>query len=313
MRARPVRVALLVGADRELRDVAVHRALGHVEADMAAAGAALLGADQRQVDRIGHEIGHQQQALLLALGAEIVGLAVEAVLEVVRGVEDEVDVLVEIDHRRRVGDGDVARRRLARAVEMLVPAVERNGEHGARLPLEGDAAAFVVPHRGRAAAVEHQDHLLEQLALRRELLARRNLADVAVVRGARGLVVDVDAGAAAPRPGLELDGAQIAHVVRADDVEALAAHPAQIGRVLLGGEFLRQLFRNDGVLGHANLSSPCSYRRNVYVPAPSYRTRSRRICPPSYADRSASPVGVRSDGCAFACSRTSPTLTWKSR
>jgi len=54
---------------------------------MAAAGAALLGADQRQIDRVGDEIGDQQKALLLALGAEIIGLPVEPALEVVRSVE----------------------------------------------------------------------------------------------------------------------------------------------------------------------------------------------------------------------------------
>src|SRR5439155_20382784 len=103
---------------------------------------------------------------------------------------------------RRIGDGAVERRRRPGAVEALVPAVERDGEHRARLPLEGDATALVVPHRGRAAAVEHQDHLLEQLPLRLELLAGRYFAHVAVVGGARRLMIDVDAAAAAPCPGL---------------------------------------------------------------------------------------------------------------
>jgi hypothetical protein len=97
-----VRVALLVGADRELRDVAVHRTLGHAEADVAAASPALLGADQRQVDRVSDEIRLQQQAPLLTLGAEIVRLAIEAILEVVVAAEDEVEILVEIDHRGRI-------------------------------------------------------------------------------------------------------------------------------------------------------------------------------------------------------------------
>ena len=56
----------------------------------AAARAALLGRDERQVDRVGHEVRVEQQALLLALVGEVVGLAVEAVLEVVLRVEDEV-------------------------------------------------------------------------------------------------------------------------------------------------------------------------------------------------------------------------------
>src|SRR5690349_21627648 len=100
MGARAVAVRLLVGADRKLRNVAVHRALGHVEADMAATGSALLGGDERQVDRVGHEIRLQQQALLFALGTEIVWLAVEATSEVVLRAEHEVDILVEIDYRR---------------------------------------------------------------------------------------------------------------------------------------------------------------------------------------------------------------------
>src|ERR1043165_4718849 len=114
---------------------------------------------------------------------------------------------------------------------MLVPGVERNGEHGARLPLERDPVAGIVPHRRRAAAVEGEDHLLVELALRRELAAGRDLADVAVVRGARRLVVDEHALAAAPRPRLELARAQIGPVMRADDVETLLPHPARIGAV----------------------------------------------------------------------------------
>ena len=234
MRARPVGMRLLVGADRELRDVAVERALGEVEADVAAAGAALLRRDQRQVDRVRHEVRRQQEALGLVLGGEIIRLAVEAALEVVLGAEDEIQVLVEIDDDRRVGHRDEARRIAARAVEVLVPAVERDGEQRAGLPLEGDALAGVVPHRGRAAAAQDHDGFFEQLPLRAERLARRDLADVAVVRGARGLVVHEHAAAAAPRPGLQLDGVQARHVGRADQVEPFALHPAGVGRLLFG-------------------------------------------------------------------------------
>ena len=154
----------------------------------------------------------------------------------------------------RVGHRDVAHPLLAGAVEMLVPGVERDREDGAGLPLEGDALAGVVPHAGRAAAVEDQDHLLVELALRRELAARRDLADIAVVGEARGVVVDVDAAAAAARPRLELDRAQVGHVMGADDVEAFAAHPAHIGRLLLGREFLCEFVGNGRGLGHAGLS-----------------------------------------------------------
>ena len=62
MGARPVGMAFLVGLDRELRNMAIHRAAREIEADMAAARTAFLGADQGQVDRVGDEIGFQQQA-----------------------------------------------------------------------------------------------------------------------------------------------------------------------------------------------------------------------------------------------------------
>src|SRR4029077_12939924 len=119
---------------------------------MTAAGAADLRKRQRQVNRIGNEVGVQRPAVELLAGREIVRLAVEAALEVALMAEDEIDVLVEIDHDRRIGDRHEARRRLTGTVEMLMPAIERNAEDRARLPFEGHARAGVVPDRGRAAA-----------------------------------------------------------------------------------------------------------------------------------------------------------------
>ena len=160
---------------------------------MAAAGAALLGRDQRQVDRIGHEIGGEQEALGLVLGGKIVRLAVEAALEVVVGAEDEIEVLVEIDDDRGIGHRHEARALAARAVEVLMPAVERDRKQRAGLPLEGDALAGVVPHRGRAAAAEDHDSLLEQLPLRIErrlqIEIQRASADAAAVHRAQNLHV----------------------------------------------------------------------------------------------------------------------------
>src|SRR5262249_25570719 len=113
-----------------------------------AAGAALLGERQRQVERIGNEIGRERPAADLLAGREVVGLAIEAALEITAMAEDEVDVLVEVDRDRRGGHRDIARGRVAGAVEVLVPAVERNAEDRARLPFEGYARAGVVPDRG---------------------------------------------------------------------------------------------------------------------------------------------------------------------
>jgi len=86
------------------------------EADVAAAGPTLLGGDERQVDGVGDEIGLQQETDLLALGAEIVGLAGEAVLEVIGRVEDEIDIVIEIEHRWAVGHRHEAHDLLSGAV-----------------------------------------------------------------------------------------------------------------------------------------------------------------------------------------------------
>src|SRR5262245_59881402 len=119
----------LVGADGKLRKVTRQRALRHVEANVTAAGATFLGADQRQVDGIGDKIGREQKTLLLALGAEVIRLAIEAAGEIALGVEDKIDVAIKVEHLRAKGGRNIARRLLAGAVEMLVPAIERNGEH----------------------------------------------------------------------------------------------------------------------------------------------------------------------------------------
>src|SRR6516165_8981629 len=65
------------------------------------------------------------------------------------------------------------------------------------------------------------------------------------------------------KPWARRGGAQVAHVMRADDVETFAAHPAQVRRVFFGREFLCQLFRDDGVLGHALLLAEISRQWSV--------------------------------------------------
>src|SRR5947207_12158083 len=109
---------------------------------------------------------------------------------------------------------------------MLMPAIERDAKDRARFPFERHARAGIVPDRGRAAPIEDVDHLLEQLAVWIELAARRDLADIAIVAGARRIVIEEHRAAAATRPGLELDGAQVRHVMGAAHLEPLLPHPA---------------------------------------------------------------------------------------
>src|SRR5260221_245924 len=49
-----------------------------------------------------------------------------------------------------------------------------------------------------------------------------------------------------PRPGLELHAVQVLHIEGADDVEAFVAHPARVGRFLLGGELVGEFLRDGG-------------------------------------------------------------------
>src|SRR5262245_7928427 len=128
MGAGPVSMGFLVGPNGELGNMAVHRAFYHVEADVAAPGAALLGADQRQIDRICDKVRVEQEALLLALWTEVIGLPGETVLEIVVRVENELDIVELIDHDGAVRDRDVTRRLLSRPIEMLMPGVERDRE-----------------------------------------------------------------------------------------------------------------------------------------------------------------------------------------
>src|SRR5262245_65292310 len=91
--------------------------------------------------------------------------------------------------------------------------------------------------------------------LRFELLARRYLAHVTVIRGARGFVIyeHTHAGLACPR--LQLDSAQVRNVLRADDVEPFRANEAQVRRVFLGLELIRQVLWDGRVVSHRTLST----------------------------------------------------------
>ena len=182
MRPWPMHVRLFVGAHRELRDVAVHAALGHAEANVPTPRAALFGRHQRQVDGVGDKVGVEQQALLFTAVGKVVALAAEAVFEVDIGVENKARVAKGVDDDRPIRHRNKTRGVFARAIEMLMHGVEWDGEDGPRLPLKTEPLASAVPHRGAAPAIQHVDHFFKELALRRELLAGRDFTHVAVVR-----------------------------------------------------------------------------------------------------------------------------------
>src|ERR1700754_4628866 len=131
--------------------MAVLRTTCHVETDMPTAGPTFGSADQRQVHRISDEIRFHQQTLLLAAICEVVGLAVKAVLEIVRRAEDEIDVFERIDRGWTVRDRDKTRGVLAGRVVVRVPAVQRDGEECTGLPFERDFCACFVTNGSRSS------------------------------------------------------------------------------------------------------------------------------------------------------------------
>ena len=107
---RPVGVRFFVGANWKLRDVAIHAALGHREANMATACTSLLGRNEREIDRIGDKVSVEQQSFLLALVREVFRLAVKTIFEVESGIKDKPGVTKRIDHHRSIRHGHEASR-----------------------------------------------------------------------------------------------------------------------------------------------------------------------------------------------------------
>src|SRR5580698_3990993 len=56
--------------------------------------------------------------------------------------------------------------------------------------------------------------------------------------------------AATAGPRFQVNGAQVLHIERRDNVEAFGLHPAGVRRFLLGFEFVGEFVGNDGVFGH---------------------------------------------------------------
>src|SRR5688572_32875068 len=103
----------------------------------------------------------------------------EAASERVLVAPDEVLIAEHVQHEREIRRRDEACRLAAAAVEMPVARVQGEREQASGAPFEG--ALFAVELDRRAAAPrEHVDDLLEEVALRRGLSTRRDLADVHV-------------------------------------------------------------------------------------------------------------------------------------
>src|SRR3989475_263675 len=255
-RARPVAVAALVSARRELLHVTGHGVPRHRQMVVVILDALARGIELPLPD-VGNEVyeGVRVVAALLGLSAsvarhggkeglrrraEVILAAVETLREDVVVVEDEIGVPEHVDEKRRVGDGHHAHRILA-GVDVAVPRIERRGKDGASFPLESEhVARIALPDLRPPLSGEDQRLFFEDVALRIGLASRRDLGDPGVDRPRGAFQEDVGAERAYPLPRLELD---LVHVDRAALVDgnalllqeaSVSARPVEGDRVIVG-------------------------------------------------------------------------------
>ncbi len=159
----------------------MHRAVGQDELHVGAAGAALLpgleleGGQIRDEIRLPH-VAPRPNRDEVTLALEIALLAL-AIMELEAVVEDESGVVEQVQHDRQVCGGRQARPFLSAAVEVLIAAVERQGEEAVRPPLEAMAPPVVGFDHGVAVAGQDVDDLFEEVALRLGAAARSQVQD----------------------------------------------------------------------------------------------------------------------------------------
>src|SRR5947208_6534959 len=255
-RARPVAVAALVSARRELLHVTGHAVARHRQMVVVVIDALARGIELPLPD-VGNEVyeGVRVVAALLGLSAPVAGhggkeglrrraevilAAVKTLREDVVVVEDEIGVPEHVDEERRVGNGHQAHRILA-GIDVAVPRIERRGKDGAFFPLESEhVPRIALPDLRPSFSGQHERLLLEEVALRIGLASRRNLGDPRVDRSRGALQENVGAERAYALPRLELD---LVHVDRAALVDGnafllqeapVSARPVEGDRVVVG-------------------------------------------------------------------------------
>src|SRR6059058_606075 len=159
-------MGLLVAAHGKLRDMRAHDVAGQFEVYIPAAGAALFPVIELNISHVGHEVDFELAAPELSFAAEIfLFFGRKTVGEGEAIAKNEIQVVKQVHHERRVGDGKISGRGMALAVEVLVVGVERNREETSRLPFEGVLLAVSLPDRGRPMSIEDVDHLLVKMLL----------------------------------------------------------------------------------------------------------------------------------------------------
>src|SRR5215469_2949919 len=159
-------MGFFVAAHRELRDMRAHYVAGQLEVYIPAAGATLFPLIQWDIAHVGHEVDFQLAAPKFSFAAEILlFLGRKTVGESKVIAEDEIQVVKQVHHKRRVGDGKIPGRDVPLAVEVLVVRVERNRKQTPRMPFKSVLPAVSLPDGSCSMSFEYVDHLLVHMLL----------------------------------------------------------------------------------------------------------------------------------------------------
>src|SRR4249919_1131074 len=191
MSAGPVAMGFFVAANRKFGNVRAHDIAGEIEVDVSAAGAAFVPYLERHVPCIRHEVHRHLESPDLSLAAEIVFVLRRKAIgkhEIV--VENEVEIMKQVHHERRAGDGKISDRGVSLTIEVLVFCVQRNREQAARMPLEGLLLAISLPYGSGSMSAQNIDHLFIKMFLRFQLASRRDFADITVIGSTGAFKVD---------------------------------------------------------------------------------------------------------------------------
>src|SRR5262245_7121999 len=230
VRAGTMAMRFLISSDREFGDVGSHYIAGEVEVDMPAAGAAFIPYLKRHVPCIGHEVHRHLESPDLPFAAEIVFFLRRKTVgknEIV--VENEIEVVKQVHHKRRAGYGKIPNGGATLPVEVLVLCVQRDREQAAWVPLEGLLLAVSLPHRSGSMAVKDINHLFIEMFLRFQFCPRWDFAHVAVVSSARALEIDKCSQAALVIPRRNFQIAQVLDKKAAVDGNLLGLLPSVVG------------------------------------------------------------------------------------
>src|ERR1700756_424659 len=185
MSAGPVAMGFFVASDRKFGNMRAHDVAGEIEVDVSAARAAFVPYLERHVPCIRYEVHRHLESPDLSLAAEIVFVLRRKAIgknEIV--VKNEIEIVKQIHHERRAGDGKISDGGVSLPIEVLILSVQRNRKQTPRMPLEGLLFAISLPHGSGSVSAENIDHLFIKVFLRFQFASRRDFADVTVVGSA---------------------------------------------------------------------------------------------------------------------------------